>query len=166
MTPKAGDVLFVDTNVLLTATDEQRAHHKDALTVLGTAASKGIHLALSGQILREYLVVATRPRPSNGLGLSTADALANVDEFLRCVIVYDETEAVARRLRALVRSAGLSGTRIHDGNVAATMLAHGLTLILTQNAADFEAFAGLAIVTPAEAAQAVETDDSPATPLA
>lgn len=30
MAPAAGDILFVDTNVLLTATDESRPHHRSA----------------------------------------------------------------------------------------------------------------------------------------
>ena len=108
-------------------------------------------MALNGQILREYLVVATRPAEANGLGLSGKDALANVDEFLRRMVVYDETEDVARRLRLLMRSCGLTGRRIHDANVAATMLANRLSQIMTQNADDFKGMPGVATVSLSEA---------------
>ena len=69
MVPAAGDILFVDTNVLLTATDESRPQHRDAGRLFGESGLHGLHLAASGQILREYLVVATRPPDTNGLGL-------------------------------------------------------------------------------------------------
>ena len=37
----------------------------------------------SSQVLREYLVVATRPHQNNGLGIQPDDALANLDELRR-----------------------------------------------------------------------------------
>lgn len=137
MDPKIGDTVFVDTNVLLTATDIGRPHHQEAQQVIAGAGPAGIHLALSGQILREYLAVATRPIEANGLGLIPADAAANAEEFLRHTVFYEETEDVSARLRDLTRSCGLVGKHIHDGNVAATMLVYGLSLLLTQNPGDF-----------------------------
>ena len=116
----AGDILFIDTNVLLTATDESRPQHLDAGRLLGASGPRGLHLAASGRILREYLVVATRPPDVNGPGLQFRDAAANVSEFLRFIHLYDETEEVARRLRQLGMSYGLHGKRLHDANVVAT----------------------------------------------
>ncbi len=97
------DILFVDTNVLLTATDESRLLHSEALQLLAGTVSRDKRLATSGQVVREYLVVATRPIENNGLGLSAADAEVNVNEFLRGLELFDETEAVSMRLRQLVR---------------------------------------------------------------
>ena len=61
MVPVAGDILFVDTNVLLTTTDESRPQHGDAGRLLNEPGHHGLHLTASGRSLREYLVVATRP---------------------------------------------------------------------------------------------------------
>ena len=146
MAPAVGDILFVDTNVLLTATDESRPQHQNAMRLLAGADSSGMHLAASGQILREYLVVATRPLDVNGLGLSVRDATANVNEFLRRLHVYDETEDVARRLRQIALTYGLSGKRLHDANIVATMSTHGIPTLVTQNAGDFTWFDGIDIV--------------------
>ncbi len=55
MAPTVGDVLFLDTNVLLTATDSSRPEHRDAMRLLNEAGGRGLHLAVSGQIFREYL---------------------------------------------------------------------------------------------------------------
>ena len=135
-----GEVVFVDTNVLLSATDESRAHHREAFRLIAESGARGVHLAASGQILREYLVVATRPAEVNGLGLAVADATANLRQFLRCLHTYDETEAVASRLRDLGLSHGLRGKRFHDANIVATMAAHGIRTLVTENEDDFKAF--------------------------
>ena len=135
-----GEVVFVDTNVLLSATDESRSHHQEACRVIAESGTRGVHLAASGQILCEYLVVATRPVEVNGLGLAVADATANLDQFLRHLHLHDETEAVARRLRDLGLSQGLRGKRFHDANIVATMAAHGIRTLVTENEDDFTAF--------------------------
>ena len=67
-------VVLLDTNVLLSATDPRRPLHRAALAVLNDWPNQGFVLAVSSQILREYLVVATRPVEVNGLGLGTEDA--------------------------------------------------------------------------------------------
>ena len=70
-----GDLVMVDTSILLTATNAHRTGHHCALEVFQKALDAGVHLATCGQILREYLVVATRPVSANGLGLVPEDAL-------------------------------------------------------------------------------------------
>ena len=152
MAPAAGDILFVDTNVLLTATDESRRHHRDAGRLLGESGTRGLHLAASGQVLREYLVVATRPLDANGLGLPVRDATANVSEFLRCIQLCDETEEVAGRLRQLGLTYGLRGKRLHDANIVATMSTHGIRALITENPGDFALFDEIDLVTVADAA--------------
>ena len=147
MAPTAGEILFIDTNVLLTATDELRSQHREAQRLITESGPHGLHLAASGQILREYLVVATRPREVNGLGLNVRDAVANVNEFLRHLHLYEENEEVSRRLRELALVHGLHGRRLHDANIVATMSAHGIRAVVTQNDADFAPFEGIETVT-------------------
>ena len=142
----ADDSLFVDTNVLLTATDESRQLHSEALNLLSGIVNRDKRLAASGQIVREYLVVATRPIENNGLGLSVTDAEANVTAFLRYLDLYDETEEVSRRLRRLATTHNLRGRRIHDANIVATMSVHGIHTLLTQNGPDFAPFNEIAIL--------------------
>ena len=142
-----GEVVFVDTNVLLSATDESRAHHREAFRLIAESGTRGVHLAASGQILREYLVVATRPAEVNGLGLAVADATANLQQFLRYLHTYDETESVAGRLRDLGLGHGLRGKRFHDANIVATMAAHGIRTLVTENEDDFTAFDDIETVT-------------------
>ena len=65
-------------------------------------SKSGRQTYVSGQILREYLVVATRPLDSNGLGLTRAEAVANVSVFRSLSSCLDENDQVQRRLVALV----------------------------------------------------------------
>ena len=142
----AGSQLFVDTNILLTATDESRPLHSAATQILDGSFGEDLRLGASGQVLREYLVVATRPAEVNGLGLSVPDALANIDEFARHLDLYEETVAVSTRLRQLALDHDLRGKRLHDANIVATMAVHRISTLLTQNGSDFAPFRDIAVV--------------------
>jgi predicted nucleic acid-binding protein len=100
-------------------------------------------LFASGQVLREYLVVATRPLHGNGLGLSRAEALDNVQQILRRLHMLDENACSRERLLALVREVEISGKQIHDANIVATMLGSDVTALLTLDHKDFERFGHL-----------------------
>lgn len=136
----SGDRVVVDTNVLLAATDPERKLHPQALTVLNEWPNRGHRLCVSGQILREYMVVATRPAEANGLALAVPSALANVAALSARLRLLEETERVALRLRELVRSTDCTGSRIHDANVVATARAHGVGRLVTANVRHFRPF--------------------------
>ncbi len=143
----AADSLLVDTNILLTATSPSRRLHRQALEVLDEWPSR-VRLCTSGQILREYLVVATRPEEDNGLGLEQEEALANVRAFLERMRFLDEGRAVHERLRGILLEVDCAGKQIHDANVVATAQSHAVGSVLTQNADDFRRFAHLVEVVP------------------
>ena len=146
-----GDTLFVDTNVLLIATDESRSLHLEAMQLLAGSVTQDLSLATSGQVLREYLVVATRPVDVNGLGLSTEVAVGNVNEFLGSLSMFEETVEVSSRLRQLAVAHNLSGKRLHDANIVATMKAHDIRALVTENAGDFAPFEDVAIMSITDA---------------
>ena len=102
------------------------------------------------QIIREYLVVATRSVEANGLGLDAADALANVEQLSSRLEFCDESESVSTRLRSLVRAYHWTGKKIHDANVVATMNAHGITRLVTENPADFQVCQDITLITLSE----------------
>jgi predicted nucleic acid-binding protein len=136
------DRVMLDTNVLLAATDEGRAEHRDALTVVNDWAAGHIDLCTSGQILREYLAVATRPAEKNGLGLNLPDALGNVRAIRGRTTLLTENAKVADRLLGLLADIECRGRQVHDANLVATMLVHGIGTVVTMNLADFARFQG------------------------
>ncbi len=147
MTAMDVERVMLDTNILLSATDEYRREHQAAREIIETSGDKGCGLCVSGQILREYLAVATRPMKSNGLGLTTADAIANARAFLRYSHLHEESDAATGKLIEMCKVHDLRGKRIHDANIVATMLAHGIGTLLTQNTRDFACFTDIRALT-------------------
>jgi predicted nucleic acid-binding protein len=139
----APDRVMLDTNVLLAATDEGRAEHRDALTVVNDWAARHTDLCTSGQVLREYLAVATRPAERNGLGLSLPEALGNVRAIRERTTLLAEDSKVADRLLGLLADIECRGKQVHDANLVATMLVYGIGAVVTINVRDFARFAGL-----------------------
>lgn len=131
---------MLDTNVLLSATDRGRAEHRQAMLILNEWAGRGTTLYASGQILREYLAVATRPVDKNGLGLKQADALGNVRALRARTSLLAEDTNVADRLLKVLDEIPCGGKQVHDANVVATMLVHGIDSLITINVADFSRF--------------------------
>ena len=134
--------VFLDTNVLLSASWPGRSHHKAALRVLDDwpNAEDAFTLCVSPQVIREYLAVATRPRAVNGFGLSLQAALANCDAVCARSTVLPETLPVYQRLRRLLEQVPASGRQVHDANIVATMLAHGIEQLVTANVGDFRRY--------------------------
>ena len=134
---------FIDTNVLLAASDTDRPNHTEAVDFLESGLRGERRLFTNGQVFREYLVVATRPLKNNGFGLSPNDALSNIQAFGTCIQLLNESPTVARKLNKLVGDDTLKGKRIHDANIVATMQANGLTRLKTYNPSDFMTFEGI-----------------------
>ena len=133
--------VMLDTNVLLAATDESRAEHSDALMILNRWPRGNTTLCASGQILREYLAVATRPADKNGLGLRPSEAAGNVRAIRERTTLLAEDPRVTDRLLRLLDDVECGGKQVYDANVVATMLVHGVGTVVTMNTGDFERFA-------------------------
>jgi len=128
--------LLVDTNVLLEATDEKRPHHHAARELI--ESHRG--LVLPAQVIREYLVVATRPTAANGLGMSLSDALTNVREFRRAIRLLPESKPLLPTLLRLLAAVPCTGTRIHDAHIVASAMVHKVKTIVSLNIEDFAPF--------------------------
>lgn len=157
----AGEVVFLDTNVLVAATDESRPFHLVAMKPVARGRSAGLYGATSGQVIREYLVVATSPPSAKWLGLSTADALRNIEAMARRLEFCEESEEVSVRLRGLVAAGGLSGAAVHDANIVATAAVHGIDFLATENPDDFSRYPEIVTVRLAELADRFPTADEP-----
>lgn len=140
MATPVADRAVLDTNVLLAATDEARDQHEDALAALNIWPRSGVVLYTSGQIMREYLAVATRPVEHNGLGMEQAAAIANIRTLRTRLRLLPEDAKVHERLLTLLDTVGCTGKQVHDANVVATMLVHGIHTLVTNNVGDFARF--------------------------
>lgn len=127
-------LVVVDTNVLLAATDRSRTAHEAATRLLNEDERR---LALTPQIVREYLAVATRPAEDNGFGLAAGDAVTNVKQFLDDMDLLSEDGVSTAGLIDLIAGATALGKQVHDANVVAVALAHNARTIVTDNTRHF-----------------------------
>ncbi len=140
MARPVADRAVLDTNVLLAATDQARQEHEQAVAALNVWPASGLVLYTSGQILREYLAVATRPVDQNGLGMARPDAIANVRALRERLNLLAEDVKVSNRLLELLDTVECTGKQVHVANVVATMLVHGIDTVVTMNIDDFARF--------------------------
>jgi predicted nucleic acid-binding protein len=92
--------LFVDTNVLIFATNSASPWHQLARDTLQEARRLNVELTVSPQILREYLVAATRS--SNRDDVPLAKILKNVRTFQANFHLAEENALVSAKLVDLV----------------------------------------------------------------
>ena len=138
---------FIDTNVLVYSTAETAPFHQQARAALAREAASG-PLAISRQVLREYLATVTRPQTWSR-ALTLAEAFEDAAAFVRRFTVLEDGPAAWDRLVELSRAFAFGGKQVHDANLVATMLAHGVTRLLTFNVADFRRFgAVIEVVVP------------------
>ncbi len=136
--------LFVDTNILVYLANENAPQHHAVLEQIDAFAAS-YAMVISRQILREYAVVMTRP----GLletPLTPTEVADDLEQWQRVFEVVDETQNVTAQLICLLKKYALKGKRIHDANIAATMLAYGLSELWTANGADFQKFEEIRIL--------------------
>ena len=131
--------MFVDPNVLVAARFVNAPGHLAACRGLDHAGNSEEPLHISRQIVREYLVVVTRPQTWwESLGMD--DALKDATRLVSSFTILEDGPNVMAALTALCREVPVAGKQIHDANIAATMLAHGERRLLTLNAKDFRRY--------------------------
>jgi hypothetical protein len=115
-----------------------------ALDVL-RARSEELHIA--SQNLVEFWAVATRPAILNGIGLTSEQAIREVNALKLLFTLLPEVplQSEWERLVTLYR---VSGKNCHDARLVAAMTASGTRSILTFNVQDFVRFAGITVLDP------------------
>lgn len=145
MAMTAADLVFIDTNLLVYATQAGSGHHAAAQTLLHNPELAGIPLWISDQILREFLAAVTRPQP----GIPPMPMTLAVEQakfFSQRFWIAVDGPDVRAHLLTLLTAYPVAGRQVHDANIVATMLANGITRLLTFNVADFRRFAALITV--------------------
>jgi len=77
-----------------------------------------------------------------------AALLADVQTFQKQFFIAEDGPVVTGHLLNLLASIPCAGKQVHDANIVATMLAHGIQKLLTHNVADFNRFAAHITVIP------------------
>lgn len=134
---------LVDTNLLLRLAEPAHPMHQTALKALSVIGSRGDTVHVCSQNLIEFWAVASRPVTANGLGMTTAQADAELSRILMLFPLLPDTSAIFGIWRQLVVGAGISGKPTHDARLAAVAQVHGVDCLLTFNTGDFLRFSAL-----------------------
>ena len=140
---------FLDTNILVYAVSSRAPLHQRASEELQRRHESGQELWVSRQVLREYLAALSRPQ-TYSQPKPIRELVADVRFFLRHFRIAEEGPAVTEKLLELLEGREGGGKQIHDANVVATMLVHGIPALLTHNVRDFARFADVIRVLPLE----------------
>jgi len=140
--------LFVDTTVLVYAAIASAPWHAESRRLLGDLRRAGTETFVSRQVLREYLAVLTRPQTYAVL-LPAAEAVNDIHDFEQRFQIAEDGPAVTLRLLQLLEEVEVGGKQIHDANIVATMLVHGIGTVVTHNVGDFKRSARFVEVRPA-----------------
>jgi predicted nucleic acid-binding protein len=147
MATMAADPVFVDTNVLVFARIPSAPFHAEASKAMNRVFQSGAALRISRQIIREFISTVTKPL-SFSKPFDSARVAVEVENLEQAALVADETADVTRQLLALLAAIPCGGKQVHDANIVATMLVHGIPNLLTHNIADFQRFGHLITIIP------------------
>ena len=142
-------MILIDTNVVLRFVQRRHSLHSAAVSVVNLLRTRDEILCVVPQILYEFWVVATRPVQANGLGMTAAEADADLAKIMQRFRLIRDERAIFEPWRRLVTQHQVLGKNAHDARLVAAMQRHGITRIVSFNADDFKRFPGITTIDPA-----------------
>ncbi len=139
---------LADTNVLLRSAEPAHPMHPVAVRAVKTLLIRGETVCVFTQNLIEFWNVATRDANKNGLGFTTSQTEAEVSRIEELLMVVADSPAIYPEWRRLVVAHSVLGKQVHDARIAAAMIAHKVTHILTFNTNDFKRFTSIIAISP------------------
>ena len=139
---------LLDTNVILRFCNPSDVQHDLATEAIFYLLNQGDECFLTGQVLIELWVVATRPVEVNGLGWTTEKTRQIIDELLYRFPLLEESPQIFFSWLDLVTTNQVMGKRTHDARLMAVVLANNITHILTLNSSDFAVKSMITVICP------------------
>lgn len=139
---------LLDTNVVMRFCNASDVQHRLATDAISRLLAQEDECLLTAQVLVEFWVVATRPIDVNGLGWTVEQARSTIDQLRDRFPLLEETPQIFPTWLNLVANSRVVGKRTHDIRIIATMLAHGITHLLTFNPTDFAITSSITVIHP------------------
>ena len=142
---------LLDSNLLLRSADPPHPQHGAARMAIRTLAARRHELVVVTQCENEFWAVATRSVANNGLGMTTAQADAELTAIESQFRLLPDHPAVHPQWRQLVVTHGVSGKPTHDARLVAAMFVYRIDALLTFNDTHFRRFQpAIQVFTPAD----------------
>jgi len=139
--------IIVDTNILIYANYADAIFKEQARNKLHWLSQNKYKMWISRQIMREFLVYATRYNFENDK-IESKTLVDNIFHNFQQYTIANTNDMVSANLKDLIEKHNLSGKKIHDANIVATMQAYNITKLLTHNVKAFERFNDVIEIVP------------------
>ena len=136
----------LDTNILTRLAQPSHAFHAVALAALRNLQSAAHVPCIVPQNLFEFWAVATRRVADNGLGLSAAEAKAELDRLKNAFVLFPDSPLLLGEWEKLVVAHDCKGKVAHDARIVAAMNLLGIKQLLTFNVKDFVRFTSITVL--------------------
>lgn len=135
--------MLIDSNILIYAINTDSPKHNKAQEFLEENLG---NLEIAHQNVLEAIRVLTHRKFSNPMKLKDAlKAILAISESCRMI---SPTQTTYYLFLEFIGKYKLSGNRIFDAYLAATVLSNGVNSVATDNSSDFKIFSGLKIINP------------------
>jgi predicted nucleic acid-binding protein len=142
--------ILLDTNVLLRLVEPAHPQYAAAAGATQMLQQAGHELSIVPQDLYEFWSVATRPLTNNGLGMSPAEAHAEVLALRRLFSFLRDERSIYDLWEQLVVAHAVQGKQAHDARFVAAMQRHNIRHLLTINTSDFARYTEITAISPQE----------------
>ena len=139
-------IYIADTNFTLRFAHRSDPQHSIVRSAARKLRKDGDEINIIPQTCVEFWNVITRPVARNGFGFSGAKADHSLSLIERIFPLLPNDPKIYQEWRKLVVDFSVSGVQVHDARIVAAMKTHGVTHILTFNAADFTRYERIGIV--------------------
>lgn len=141
--------ILADSGILLRLYHTVDPRHLAVRRTVAALELQWHDLVTTPQNIAEFWNVCTRPATARGgFGLSFAEAERRLQAVERGFTLIIDRSTTYRLWRALVLRHQVQGKQVHDARLAAVMLSHGITHILTLNGRDFVRYPGITVIDP------------------
>ena len=140
--------ILVDSNVLVFLVQQEHPWHEESKRALKFFLSTEDQVIVFLQNIAEFWNVCARPADKNGLGLSVTESERRLGELELIVTLLPDATATYQQWRRLVLQHEVKGVEVHDARLAAGMIVHGITRILTYNPKDFKRYREIIAIHP------------------
>ena len=141
---------LADTNILLRFLLRNDPAYPAIRQAVRSLKARGEQIVITSQSMAEFWNVCTRPSTARGgLGLSVEATEMRLRLLERHFPVLPDSPVVYERWKELVLAHKVIGVNVHDARlVAAMMIVHDVTHILTANVKDFVRYSAVTAVAP------------------
>lgn len=144
-------LILADSGILLRLHEPRDARHVIVRRAVDALEARGDELVTAPQNVAEFWNVSTRPATARGgFGLSLAVTEQRLQAVERTFTILTEPATAYVVWRRLVVAHAVLGKQVHDARLAALMMVHGITHVLTLNVVDFARYPGLTALDPAD----------------